>query len=153
MAHTLIVGLGSPHGDDQAGWLVADALSRHEQSELCVRRADSPAELLHWLDGVVRLIICDACQSQGAPGRLHRWTWPTAQLPIGAARGSHDLDLAGVLGLAESIGCLPAQVDVWGIEVDVMEPTTHVSDDVQRGISQAVVAVRQAIARPNAAPA
>ena len=53
---TLIVGIGSHQGDDRAGWQAAGSVAA-ELPGADVRCAASPAELLHWLDGVERLLI------------------------------------------------------------------------------------------------
>jgi hydrogenase maturation protease len=120
---TLFVGIGSPHGDDRAGWLVADALAEFNSSiptarpmQFSVRKAATPADLLDWLDGVQRLIVCDAVRGAGPPGRLHRWQWPDLRLGRVHAAGSHDFGLAAGLDLASSLGRLPAEVVVWGLE-------------------------------------
>jgi hydrogenase maturation protease len=105
---TLIVGLGSAHGDDQFGWRVAEQLASAPAMEnLIVRKARSPAELLDWLAGIERLIVCDACQSLGSPGRVHRWFWPEAELSTVGSSGSHDLSLPSALALAHELGQLP----------------------------------------------
>ena len=45
---TLVVGVGSHHGDDQAGWLVADLLAASASEDVAVRKAKTPAEILDW---------------------------------------------------------------------------------------------------------
>ena len=100
MSHSgkvLVAGLGSPHGDDQAGWLVAELLlkkasgtvgvseaqdenlmpesSRHLFQDVVVRRALIPLDVLDWLEGVDVLHICDACESTPGYWKLHRSTF------------------------------------------------------------------------------
>ena len=79
---TLIVGVGSSHGDDQFGWRVAEQLAERVKNDLgiTIRLALSPTEILGWLEGSRRLIVCDACQNLGVPGRVHHWQWPDAAL-------------------------------------------------------------------------
>ncbi len=121
--HTLFVGIGSPHGDDRAGWLVADALAESEplmqaggQAEVSVRKALTPVDVLDWLDDVRRLIVCDAVRGAGSAGTLYRWRWPDASLGHVRSAGSHDVGLAAALTRAASLGWLPADVVVWGVE-------------------------------------
>ena len=91
---TLVAGIGSPHGDDQAGWLVADRLTRElHRDDVAVRKATSPTELLNWLDGTERLIVCDACCGLGNAGDVRRWPWPHDELFNAAWSGTHDLPL------------------------------------------------------------
>lgn len=73
----LIAGLGSPHGDDQAGWLIAENLASQcqENSDTMIRRASIPLDLLDWLEGVDVLHICDACEATESEVKLHRITY------------------------------------------------------------------------------
>jgi len=93
-ANVLVAGLGSPHGDDQAGWLVAEQVlknvsgtleaseaqeenlmsesSRQLFPQVIVRRAMIPLDVLDWLEGVDVLHICDACESTSGYWKLHR---------------------------------------------------------------------------------
>ena len=119
---TLIIGLGSHHGADCLGWLVARAI-RQLDSTLSVVETASPGDLLDWMPHA-RLIVCDACQGAGEPGSLHHWRWPDVDLPRLKSSGTHDLSLADVLRLGESLENLPNQVDLWGIELPADTMTT-----------------------------
>ena len=92
----LIAGLGSAHGDDQAGWLVAENLASQcqEYPDITVRRASIPLDLLDWLEGVDVLYICDACESTQGHSKLHRITIreETAEL---ASEGRESPDFCG----------------------------------------------------------
>ncbi len=117
-ATTLIVGIGSPHGDDQAGWLVARKLAERLPSTVTVRIARSPSELLNWLDGVERLIICDACQAGDAAGTIRRWQWPADELNEVRWSSTHDMPLPAALSLAERLEQMPNDVVIWSVEAD-----------------------------------
>lgn len=140
---TLFVGIGSAHGDDQAGWLVAERLAACSIGhDLQVRKAKSPASLLHWLDGgVQRLIVCDACHSGGQLGQVRRWAWPIPELETMAWSGTHDLSLPTVLALGQRLGRLPATVIVWAIEGQ--DPPA--AEAISHGVSEAVLEVVQRI--------
>jgi hydrogenase maturation protease len=160
----LFVGIGSPHGDDQAGWFVADHLQRRVNSlgDVLVRRAVVPLDLLDWLDGVDHLHLCDACQSGAAPGKLLRWQWTAAHdrphdknaswpfNGLGALRsaGTHDCGLGQTLFLAERLKRLPAEVTVWGIEGRSFEPCESVSDEIQTALSSIVSTVLSELSSP-----
>jgi hypothetical protein len=68
----LVAGLGSAHGDDQAGWLAVDhlnvLLSEGSGSRIRVdaRRISSPIDLLTLLPEYPRVLICDAVQCSPA---------------------------------------------------------------------------------------
>ena len=157
----LFVGIGSPHGDDQAGWVVADRLRKQGNSlrDVLVRRAVVPIDLLDWLDGVGHLHLCDACQNEAPSGTLHRWQWPAAANErsndawplegLGALRstGSHDCGLGQTLLLAERLRRLPSEVTVWGIEGRHFEPHQLVSDEIQAALPAIVSTVLAELSR------
>jgi hydrogenase maturation protease len=114
---TLIVGLGSPFGDDQAGLVVAQHL-RAACPGLEIRAARSPSELLGQFEGANCLHIIDACRGAGGAGTIARWEWPDAALAHLDFTGTHDLSLAAALQLAAACGGLPPRVVIWGIEAE-----------------------------------
>jgi hydrogenase maturation protease len=147
MARTLIVGLGSPHGDDQVGWRVAEALRPHvaHLSGVAVRTAAVPLDLLDWLEGVDSLHICDACCSAQPPGTLHRLTLRGPggdNEPSGGAielatlrcGGSHDFGLPAVLELAERLDCLPERVVVHAVSGCRFDPGDDMIEEVARAV-------------------
>ena len=110
----LIVGLGSPHGDDQAGWCVIDALLDCGISTDQARAARTPAELWDWCDRHRSLTICDAGVDCGLAGSTHCWSWPEQSLPLSRG-GTHDLALGDVLTLGQMLGMSPERVTIWTI--------------------------------------
>ncbi len=115
-ATTLIVGIGSLHGDDQIGFLVAEHLSLLDPRVCRVRRTDAPMRLLDWIDRFTTVHLIDACRSGDRPGTLRRYQWPDPQLMQCGWSGTHDFDLPTVLRLADQLDRLPACVTVWTIE-------------------------------------
>lgn len=112
----LFIGLGSFHGDDHVGWKVAESLEA--RGLIAVRQASVPADLLHWLDGVEELYLCDACQGIGHAGTLHHLPWQSGFSQVLSLRSSnsHQVSLPAVLQVAESLGILPRQVVLFAIE-------------------------------------
>jgi hydrogenase maturation protease len=158
----LFVGIGSPHGDDQVGWSIAEQLFQDVSvpGDVIVRRASVPIDLLDWLDGIDCLHVCDACQSNAPPGTLHRWEYSAAtpahpNRECGASRpavlaglrstGSHDFGLATVLELANRLGCLPLQVVVWGIEGRRFEIGVKLSPEMIGIVPEVAAAVAGAL--------
>ncbi len=119
---TLIVGLGSPHGDDRVGWHVAERLAASIGAAARVKVAADPTTILDWLDGVTTLHICDACQTFREPGTIHCWRWPRIEHGnTQSTCGSHGVSLQAVLSLAECMGWLPARVKIWAVEMAAAE--------------------------------
>ncbi len=146
----LFVGLGSPHGDDQIGWLVADRLAQAPDlsCSVTIRKAAVPLDLLDWLDGIEILHLCDAAETSKAIGELDRWDWQAAgadsfssrqllpflqRLP---ARGSHDFELPSVLDLAAKLHRLPARIIVWTIAGHRFEPGECLSLELRQTLRQ-----------------
>jgi len=139
---TLVVGLGSAHGDDQIGWQVAEEVNAlligsPSITGIAVRKAKSPLDLLNWLDEsndftVQRLLVCDACYGAGKPGTVFRWEWPTDQLECLRFSGSHDFGLVDVFRLAEKLDRLPPHVIIWGIQIGQTQPGVRMSPPLSK---------------------
>lgn len=114
----LCVGVGSPQGNDRAGWLVIDALAANCPGGLRLLKAGQPVDLLDWIEGVSRLWLVDACQGWGKPGDWSCWRWPAEELPAELSGGTHDLGVSAVLEWARALGRLPGEVRLWGIWID-----------------------------------
>ncbi len=157
---TLVVGLGSANGDDRVGWLVADRLLQDAAGNArraarlewvrhaSVRRAGSPLDVLDWLEGVRRLVLCDASEPLGRPGRRCRWTWPAPELRGLRCRGSHDFSVPAVLELAEALGALPQRVVVFGIEAGGCSAPGRLTPAVAAAVAAAAGAVREECLTP-----
>ena len=128
----LFVGLGSPRGDDRLGWIVAEELGRRGRTDVMVRQAAAPADLLDWLPGVNRLLICDACMSPGASGTILRFDWPDGRLATLDFAGTHDLNLPAVLELADRLNLLPPRTTIWSLAIDEREDQAHLEFDRAR---------------------
>lgn len=129
---TLVVGLGSTHGDDRVGWLVVEQLRGRAPVAFGLRTASSPAQILDWLSGVSRLFVCDACRGAGQPGSISRWSWPTGELYRLRSASTHRLGLAEVLELATRLNRAPPEIAVWGIEIEDAQPMHGLSPAVTR---------------------
>jgi hydrogenase maturation protease len=136
---TLIIGLGSSHGDDQFGWTVVEQLQGLlREPNATIRLARSPAQLLDWLEGFARLIIFDACENLGTPGELHFWRWPALELVNVRSSGSHDLSLPAALALAQSLDLLPRDVLIVCAEGRCFSPQAPISSEVGAAASRAI---------------
>lgn len=129
----LFVGLGSFHGDDQIGWSIAEQLQKEEV--VPVRLAMVPADLLHWMEGLEELILCDACAGHEEVGTILRLTW---QPGVGFSKVvflrssiTHQMSLPEVLQLAESLGVLPAKVHVYAVKASGFGAGQPLSPELQ----------------------
>ena len=140
MSRVRILGVGSPAGDDQAGWLVVDAL---QGAGLDACKLDRPgANLVSLLAGVDHVIVIDAMQGGGAPGEIRRFErndWRA----YGRGLSSHGFGVLDALSLAEALGCLPKRLELYGIEIASADPGAGPGPEVRaavEGLAQRIVA-------------
>lgn len=141
---TLIAGIGSSHGDDRVGWLVAELVRerlvrRFRPCPVCgigvrlpggarcgeARRITVPVDLLDQLDDVDQLHLVDACRTDAPAGTLERINWSVLAgendkrrrlaAALSARASSHAWSVIDVLELAERTGRLPPSVTLWTI--------------------------------------
>lgn len=134
---TLVIGVGSSHGDDRAGWLVVERLLQQEPAA-AARSVNSPAAILDSLDGINELHVIDAVDGQ-SPGRWHCWNWPAGQLLQLRSTSSHAFDLPSTLGVAQTLNRLPARVFVHGIEGTNFSPAADMTTAVRQACEHFVM--------------
>jgi hydrogenase maturation protease len=130
---TLIAGLGSPHGDDRAGWEVIEQLSPAPAPGVEAIALTDPSHLLdHLADG--RLIVIDASSSGRPPGTIDCLRWPHPGLMDHPGRSSHGLGLGAILELAQRLGKLPEEIVLFAIEAASCSP----GDDLSPAVAAAL---------------
>jgi hydrogenase maturation protease len=102
-----VVGVGSPQGDDQVGWRLAEGLAGETGSGLESAVIADPIELLGHLDGCETLIVLDACRTGRPPGTVTCLTWPDSRLEMAGGHSTHGFGVASALALADALGRLP----------------------------------------------
>lgn len=141
MTRTVILGIGSPFGDDRAGWLVIDALQAElgERERACfgltLVALDRPgAALLEHLRGAKRAVLIDAARGAGAPGTVLRLD--AAQLETDPTLSSHGFGVAEALALGAALKALPPELTVLAIATDGNPRSADVSDTVRGAASR-----------------
>jgi hydrogenase maturation protease len=130
-----ILGIGSPSGDDQAGWLTVDALlasgALEKHGELVIEKLDRPgANLIPLLENAAWVILVDAMQGGGQPGQIRRFDqkdWPGYDSGL----SSHGFGVLAALTLARELGSLPLKLDLYGIEIDAAKPGEEPCDHIR----------------------
>ena len=150
-ARCLVVGIGSPHGDDQAGWRVIDLLSGSVPEGCLLSRAKVPHELLDGLAGVELMHVIDACAAANAEDGLKRFELVADHQGsddlafVSADRGggrlaadhalrsgtTHHIDLISVMRLAQTLRTLPPRVVLWTIPGYRFDPASELDADCQ----------------------
>ena len=153
MTRVRILGIGSPSGDDQAGWLVVDALRAAglgNAPEWIIDKLDRPgANLIPLLQDADHVILVDAMQGGGAAGTFRhfdRADWPA--YPGGLS--THGFGVLGALGLARELGSLPPRLDLYGIEIASALPGEEAGHDVQAAAQRLAAMIASILKKPEA---
>lgn len=134
-----ILGIGSPAGDDQAGWLTIDALlaaGLRSEDGLVIEKLDRPgASLIPLLDKAAWVILIDAMQGSGPAGRIRHFDqadWPQHTKGL----STHGVGVLDALSLACALGSLPPRIDLYGIEIGSANPGEQAGDDIASAAQQ-----------------
>ncbi len=141
----LVIGIGSPHGDDAVGLRVAERLSREPLPEgVSVVARDRPGlSLLDDLESAAAAVIIDALRSGAAPGSVVRI--PPSALARERLTSSHALRVAETLTLAVALGRPLPVLRIVAIEIPLTSGT-ELSPEVAAAIEPACRATRAALA-------
>lgn len=136
-ARPLVVGIGSPHGDDQAGWLLIERLAK-EVDQAYLRKASVPHNLIDWTDGCDALHIVDACDSGRHVMRieLSDETHLDQIDKLMHGHSSHHFGISQVIELGRLLEKLPRRIVVWAIPGESFGPGQTVSDLCQQQIDR-----------------
>ncbi len=143
----LVIGIGSPFGDDQAGWEVIKHLELIScPASLVTLRLDRPGpELINNLQGYERVILVDALfDQQMAAGEARELTFE--QLEQTQSSSTHGIGLAQTLALARALGQLPAKLKILAISGTRFQPNDRLSPEVKAAahkLAQRLVAEHQ----------
>lgn len=143
----LIAGVGSPHGDDRAGWLVIEALHRlgyPTSRAVCLRH---PTDLWTVAGEETTLWLCDAGAGSAAPGTICHCRWPEQPLPRDRPHSSHGLPLGDVLELLRPFPARPLQAEIWIIVGNQWSAGSEPGADVCRAASRLAETLWQQVNR------
>ncbi|OOG25622.1 hydrogenase maturation protease [Thioalkalivibrio denitrificans] len=136
----LVIGVGNRwRGDDGAGPAVARALSEVPGIRVAECTGE-PTEIMACWSGQDRVIVVDAVSAGGPPGSIHRFT-ANSPLPVPGRHSSHGMGVAEAVELARSLGELPAQLTIYGIEPDRMTDGEGLSPSVRAAVAVVAAAI------------
>ena len=142
---TLVAGIGSPLGDDRAGWLVIDHLADIPQLTARLRKASSPHQLIDWMTDARTLHIVDACVNIETITRIeianpqssNQIDSSLAEIDqLSRCHSTHHLDLRSVIELAHSLGKLPQRVVLWAVPGLYFAADQPLSERCERAIGR-----------------
>lgn len=146
----MVIGVGNRfRGDDAAGLIAADRLRAASLPRVTVSAflGDAAALIEQWQDAE-SVVIIDAVVSGAPPGTIHCVAVSEKTLPEDIATTStHSFGLRQAVELARTLGRLPQQLTVVGIEGASFEPGTGLSAAVSDAMNDAVTKVRELLKR------
>jgi hydrogenase maturation protease len=127
-----LIGIGNDwRSDDGAGLEVARRLGG-------LQLRGEPISLLEVLDGTEDVVVVDAVLSGAPPGTLHVFDAGSSPLPVDlfGSSSTHALGVAEAIEIARSLGRLPKQVRVYGIEGASFDYGCGLSPEVEKAVEE-----------------
>jgi hydrogenase maturation protease len=142
----LVIGVGNEsRGDDAAGLRVTGALRSLVGDRVQV--VDCPggaADLLDLWEGRGRVYVIDAVRSGGSPGSWRRVL--VQDLPLPSSLGgtsTHGLSVASAVALGQTLGRMPEQLVIYGIEALQFDSGAELSPEVRGGVQNVTQALAE----------
>lgn len=137
-----IFALGSPHGDDQVAWAVADRLSEDPFLQSITYKLATPWDLVELLVPDCSVIVLDACAGVDSPGSVLRiGENELASSPI-SRQSTHGGSLLQSLDMAKALQRTIRELVVFGVVVESCEPGDALSESARRAVDDAVQQIR-----------
>lgn len=134
---TLVIGVGNPfRSDDRAGLEVARRTKSHSNEHVTVLECTgNPLALLDLWNDYDEVLLADAVSSKSEPGTFQLINAVQQTIPSGLFNtSSHNLGVAEAIEMARSLGRLPKQLWIYGIEGDNFEHGNALSPNMDRAI-------------------
>ncbi len=141
MTVPLVICVGNPYRrDDGVGLAVMAALP---SGAAAVEASGEPAERLNLWAGARRVVLVDAMSTGAEPGTVHvlacrEGRWDTAA--PAATASTHGLGVAEAIGLGKTLGGLPPDIVLIGVEVADTSHGVGLSDRVAAAVPEAAAA-------------
>ena len=119
----VVIGVGNrDRGDDAVGPIVCDRISELDLPgvEVIVFEGSVLDLPIHW-SATDRVVIVDAAEPAGEPGRVTTVDGLTSRLVAPGALSTHTIDVGAAIELARALDRLPAELSIIGIEGEEFE--------------------------------
>jgi hydrogenase maturation protease len=144
---SLVIGIGNrSRGDDAVGPEVASRVAQLGLVGVAVVVLDEPIALVEQFGTHDDVVVVDATDSRGHPGRVHVRQVGRAPLRRDPpALGSHGLGVADAVELARVLGRLPRRLTLVGVEARTFRLGAPLSAQVRESLDDAAEAVVTAL--------
>jgi hydrogenase maturation protease len=125
-----IICCGNPdRGDDGVGALVAERL-RDFGVEAEIRSGEA-LDLIEAWGGANDVVVVDVVKTGASLGTVCLWDGRKGSFPAEESVSTHGLGVSAAIRMARVLGCLPEQLQVYGIEGRRFEYGTEVSPELK----------------------
>jgi len=145
-----ILGIGSPFGDDRAGWEAAALLQQRRRAgatgrQVDIRTLDRPGLLLvGQLAGTAPIVLIDAVRSGAAIGAIHRFDGDDLSCRRPAV-SSHAGGVMEAVQLARALGDLPSNLLIFGVEADPANDGDNLTPAVSAALPELVRRIEEQV--------
>lgn len=134
-----VIGVGNPfRGDDGVGRVVARRLrDRVPNGVGIVEASGEGAELMAAWEGSDTVVVIDAVQAGGAPGRVYRLDAHAEDIPRAFFNYStHAFSVAEAVELARALRSLPPRLILYGVEGRIFDAGEGLSPGVEQAVDR-----------------
>jgi hydrogenase maturation protease len=149
-ARCLVIGVGNrDRGDDAAGPIVCDVLREGAVSGVNTLVVEgSVLDLPVIWQPTDRVVIVDAAEPAGQPGRVRAVDGLVERLVSPGVVSTHAIDVGSAIELGRALGRLPAQLIVVGIEGIDFEFDAPLSPEVRSAVDAVANTISRLAGRP-----
>jgi len=134
----VVIGLGNDYrSDDAAGLLIARRIKKISPDTVrVVEGVSDTAALFDAWKGAEKVIIVDAAASGMNPGRIYRFNALIENIPedFFCSYSTHDFSITDSVELASTLGELPDEIIIFGIEGERFMHGSTLSPEVEKAI-------------------
>jgi hydrogenase maturation protease len=141
----IVIGVGNrDRGDDAVGPIVCDLVNDQQLPGIrTIVFEGSVLDLpIHWSTSD-RVMIVDAAEPAGEPGRITEFNGLSEQLTVPGSLSTHTIDVGTAIKLARALDRLPKQLTVVGIEGADFEFDAPLTPAVQQAAGRVVTMIRR----------
>ena len=95
-------------------------------------------DIIDFLADREKVIIIDAVKGDGEPGTIYRFTPDDMMIPSQTLMSVHQLDIPGILNIANLTNCAPQQVVIFGIEPKRIDWSLELSPEVAAVVTRVI---------------
>lgn len=144
----LIIGIGNEYrSDDAAGLIAARKIKSYGLKGIqVIENNGDGADLIEKWTGRDKVILIDAVRSGSEPGTIHEFTAPGSIIPSELFKFStHLFSVPQAIYLSASLGNLPKDLKIFGIEAGSFDSGIKISNEVEIAVNNIVNLVKQNI--------